>query len=166
MRKRRGILMGLFKKITGALHAPEANISVNIGQMAFALGQEIQGSIQVAASEEFDAVELRVELEDYEQSKAFYRISRPNQPDITGTAEEGTRLYTGKVAVSGPLHVTKGFTGEYNFRIPIPANASTTYSGKNASNKWSIKGVIGVSGRPDVNSHEIEVIVVPAVRPT
>ena len=158
--------MGFFKKITGALHAPEANISVNIGQMAFMLGQEIIGSIQVAASEEFDATELRVELEDYEQSKAYYRVPRPNQPDITGTAEEGNKLYTGKVTVSGPLHLTKRFTGEYNFRIPVPVNASTTYSGRNASNRWSIKGVIGVSGRPDVNSHEIEVMIVPTVKLT
>ena len=158
--------MGFFKKITGSLHAPEANISVNISQMAFMLGQEITGSIQVAASEDFDATELRVELEDYEQSKAYYRVPRPNQPDITGTAEEGNKLYTGKVTVSGPLHLTKGFSGEYNFRIPIPANASTTYSGRNAINKWSIKGVIGVSGRPDVNSHEIEVLIVPAVKLT
>jgi hypothetical protein len=158
--------MGFLRKITGALHAPEANISVSIDRMAFTLGQEITGSIQVTANEEFDAVELRIELEDFEQSRAFYRISRPNQPHITGTAEEGNKLYTGKATVSGSLHITKGFTGEYNFRIPIPANVSTTYSGKNASNKWSIKGVIGVSGRPDVNSHEIEVIVVPAVKLT
>ena len=158
--------MGFFKKITGALHAPEANISVNISQMAFMLGQEVTGSIQVAASEEFDATEFRVELEDYEHTRAFYRVSRPNQPDISGTAEEQNKLYTGKVTVNGPIHLTKGFTGEYNFRISVPANASTTYSGKNASNKWSIKGVIGVSGRPDVNSHEIEVIIVPAVKLT
>ena len=158
--------MGFFKKITGALHAPEANISVNISRMTFILGQEITGSIQVSASEEFDATELRVELEDYEHTRANYRVSRPNQPDINGTAEEHNKLYTGKATVYGPIHLTKGFTGEYNFRISVPANASTTYNGKNASNKWSIKGVIGVSGRPDVNSHEIEVIVVPTVKLT
>ena len=152
--------MDFLKKITGALHAPEANISLNIGQMAFMLGQEITGSIQVAAGEEFDATELRVELEDYEQTKAFYRVSRPNQPDISGTAEEQNKLYSRKVTVSGPIHLIKWFIGEYNFRIPIPANASTTYSGRNAINKWSIKGVIGVSGRPDVVGHEIEIIIV------
>ena len=156
--------MGFFRKITGALHSPEATVSVNIGQLAFMVGQEIVGSIQVAANEEFDATEVRVELEDYEQSKALYRVSRSNQPDITGTAEEGNKLYTGKVAISGPIHITKGFIGDYNFRISIPANAFTTYYGKNANNKWSIKGVIGVSGRPDVTGHEIEVMIVPAVK--
>ena len=158
--------MGFFKKITGALHAPEANISLNLSQTTFILGQEITGSIQLAASEEFDTTELRVELEDNENTKAYYRVSRPNQPDISGIAEEHNKLYSGKATVYGPIHITKGFTGEYSFRISVPANASTTYSGKNASNKWSIKAVIGVSGRPDVNSHEIEVMVVPAVKLT
>ena len=156
--------MGFFKKITGALHAPEANISINLSQTVFMLGQEIIGSFQVMASEEFDATELRVEVEDYEHTRANYRVSRSNQPDISGTAEEHNKLYTGKATVSGSVHITKGFTGEYNFRISLPTNASTTYYGKNASNKWSIKGVIGVSGRPDVNSHEIEIMVVPALK--
>ena len=130
------------------------------------LGQKITGSIQVAASEEFDAIELRVELEDYEHTRAYYRVSKPNQPDISGTAEEHNKLYSGKITVYGPIHFTKGFTGEYNFKISVPANALTTYYGKNASNKWSIKGVIGVSGRPDLNSHKIEVMIVPTVKLT
>ena len=118
---------------------PNANVSLTLSQTAFVQGQEVTGSILVSSGEEFDVTELRVELEDIEITRANYqeRVKVDGKEEVVkGTAEEYTTLFSEKTSVSGSVHITQGFTGEYKFKIPIPANAPITYYGKNASNKW------------------------------
>lgn len=125
--------MGLFKKFTKSFSVPNANVSVTLSQIAFVQGQEVTGSLLVSSSEEFDITELRVELEDSEIVRADYQESVKiggKDEVVKRTAEEHTILFSVKTSVSGPMHITQGFTGEYKFKIPIPVNASITYYGK------------------------------------
>lgn len=120
----------------------------------------------MTSSDEFEASELRIELEDIETTKAIYyeKVKVGDKEErVERTAEQTTTLFSGKFPILGSLNVIQGFREEYAFRIPISANSSITYYGRNASNKWTLKAVLGIRNRPDIVSHPIEVHIVPPV---
>jgi len=140
------------------LKAPKATIAVLLDKGAFSLKEPLQGKLDVSSSEEFDADELRIEIWVTEWTKATEQ-KKVGQQTVPVTAEQKTVLHQSKNTVAGGRHFTSGFRDSIPFSISLPSNVPPTYHSQNARNTWMMKGVIGVKGRPDVTSHDMEVVI-------
>ncbi|NHI90730.1 MAG: hypothetical protein EAX87_14525 [Candidatus Thorarchaeota archaeon] len=146
--------MGFFSR----LKTPKASIAVLLDKGTFSLNEPLQGRLEISSSEEFDADELRIEVRVNEWTKATQQKT-VGQQQVPVTAEQNNVLHQGKLTVAGGRHFTDGTNESIPFSLSLPSSVPPTYRSQNARNTWVMKGVIGVKGRPDVTSHEMEVVI-------
>ncbi|RDE17108.1 MAG: hypothetical protein C4K47_00100 [Candidatus Thorarchaeota archaeon] len=146
--------MGFLSK----LQAPKATVAVILDKGTYSLREPLQGKLDVSSSEEFDADELRIEFWVSEWTKATQQ-KQVGQQTVPVTAEQNIKLHQGKLTVAGGRHFTSGFRESIPFSLPLPSNVPPTYRGQNARNTWMMKAVIGVKGRPDVETRDMEVVI-------
>ncbi|MGQ9718469.1 MAG: hypothetical protein ACUVWK_01235 [Nitrososphaerales archaeon] len=150
--------MSFFKKIKDKVTGPKANISLKFNKDNFVLGEDIEGTLTVASEEEFDTIEIRFEIQCVEEAKKIKRMYDERvRREIETESWESATLYSARTTVSGPLHITRGYTRSFPFSINIPLSGRPTYKSIDRKVAWSIKGVIAVDGRPDVTSRTIEI---------
>jgi hypothetical protein len=146
--------MGFLSK----LQAPKASLAVMLDKSTYSNREPLSGKLDISSSEEFDTDEIRLEFWVNEWTKATQQ-KQVGQQTVPVTAEQTTTLHKGKLTVSGGRHITAGFRETIPFNLPLPSNVPPTYRGQNARNTWMIKAVLGVKGRPDVETREMEVVV-------
>ena len=146
--------MGFFSR----LKTPKASIAVLLDKGSFSLNEPLQGRLEISSSEEFDADELRIEVRVNEWTRATQQKT-VGQQQVPVTAEQNSVLHQGKLTVAGGRHFTSGTNENIPFSLSLPSTVPPTYRSQNARNTWVMKGVIGVKGRPDVTSHEMEVVI-------
>ena len=146
--------MGFLSK----LQAPKATIAVLLDRGTYSLREPLQGKLDISSSEEFDTDEIRIEFSVTEWTKATQQ-KQVGQQTVPVTAEQSAALHKGKLTVAGGRHFTSGFRDSIPFSLSLPSNVPPTYRGQNARNTWMMKGVIGVKGRPDVETRETEVVI-------
>jgi hypothetical protein len=151
--------MSFFKKFTDRLTKPKATVSLKLGKYSFTPGDKLEGTLTVSSEEEVDATEIRAELRCEEKKKEIVHttetitLSGGGHETRPVTKEEWkTRtIFSENPQGSGPIHLPAGYRGEFPFSTTI-AGGEPNYSGGDRSVTWTIKGVIGVKGRPDVTS--------------
>lgn len=146
--------MGLF----GRFKAPKATISVMLEKDSYSLKEPLTGTVNVSSSEKFDADEVRLEIWVNEWTKATEKQGTREKP-ITVTAQQNSVLHQSKNSIGGQMQFTDGFSDSIDFSIHLPSGVPPTYRSQNARNTWMMKGVIAVKGRPDVTSHDMEVVI-------
>lgn len=146
--------MGFLSK----LQAPKASLAVMLDKSTYSNREPLSGKLDISSSEEFDADEIRIEFWVNEWTKATQQKTI-GQQTTSVTAEQNTVLNRGKLTVSGGRHFTVGYRDTIPFSLPLPSNVPPTYRGQNARNSWMIKAVLGVKGRPDVETREMEVVI-------
>ncbi len=137
--------------------APKTTLAISMDKNEFSLREPLTGKFQVTSSEEFDADEIRVEIWVDEFTRATGSVDIGGNRKKTVTLQQNNKLHNGKVAVSGRMHITEGFSKDFPFSINLPPGVPPSYSGRNATNTWKMKGVVAVKGRPDVTSHDTEI---------
>jgi len=158
-------------------NAPNATISINIGKDNFVLGETIKGSVLVTSEEEFEAKEIRVELQCIAEQKIGEKETHETEEDevvdprvgaalavgalaaiaykkIKGTGTIGIPMYKGQTKVSEKLKITKGYSQQFPFQITIQPNVRTILylSRPGPGREWTLKGVITIEGRPNVET--------------
>lgn len=158
-----GVHMSFFKKFKDRLTSPTAKVSIQINKNSFALGENVEGTLTVTSTEDFDAKEIRCEIQCVEEAK---RTKYVNDPAVNRLVlrevQESSTLYSAKPAVSGPLHITNGFSQSFPFSLNIPAGGRPTFTSIDSKVTWPFKGVIAVDGRPDITSSMIDLQVMQA----
>ncbi|MEM2111694.1 MAG: hypothetical protein QXX08_07435, partial [Candidatus Bathyarchaeia archaeon] len=66
--------MSFFKRFKDKLTPPKARISLNLNKSSFALGENVEGALTIAADEEFAIVEIRCEVQCIETAKKLKLI--------------------------------------------------------------------------------------------
>ena len=154
--------MSFFKKFKDKLTSPKARVSVQLNKSTFELGESAEGTLTVNSDEEFDAKEVRCELQCVEEAK---RVKYVNDPalnrQVMKEVQESATLYSGKPAFAGPMHVTSGFSQTFPCKMNIPAGGRPTFKSIDSKVTWTIKGVISIDGRPDVTGPVTEIQVTP-----
>jgi sporulation-control protein spo0M len=154
--------MSFFKKFKDRLHAPEARISLQLNKNSYALGENIEGTLAVTSSEEFDAKEIRCEFQCVETKKRITpQYDAIAKREVLREVQDSATLYSVRPAASGPLHITNGFSQNFPISINIPAGGRSTFHSVDQSVSWSLKGVIAVEDRPDITSSTTEIQVSP-----
>ncbi|MEM3665542.1 MAG: hypothetical protein QW222_00490 [Candidatus Bathyarchaeia archaeon] len=150
--------MAFLKKLKDKLTPPKATISLTLNKSSFALGENVEGTLSVSSDEEFDATEVRCEIQCVEEAKKTKRVyDEALRREIERQVMESATLYSAKPKISGPLHLTKGFAQTFPFSINIPIGGRPTYKSIDSKVTWFMKGVIAVDGRPDVTSSTLEI---------
>jgi hypothetical protein len=150
--------MSFFKKLKDKVTPPKANISLKFTKDSAALGENFQGELTISSDEDFDAKEIRCEIQCVEEAKKTKRIYDEGlKREIEREIWDSAVLYSGKPTLSGPLHINKGFTQTFPFNVSIPVGGQATYKSIDRKVTWPIKGVIAVDGRPDVTSKTMEI---------
>jgi len=151
--------MGFFKKFKDKLTKPKATVSLKLDKNSFTWGDKLEGKLTVSSEEEVDATEIRAELRCEEKKKEWVRTTETiTHSDGSHTTRPVTKeewktrtIFSENPQGSGPIHLSAGYRGEFPFSTNV-AGGEPSYSGGDRSVTWTIKGVIGVKGRPDVTS--------------
>ena len=154
--------MSFFKKMKDRFVKPNATVSLQLSRSSFALGENIEGTLNVASSEEFDSKEIRCEFECVETKKTIsMQYDAAIKRTIPKEVQNSATLWSVRPQMSGPLHLASGFSQNYPVNINIPAGGRPTYHSVDQNVAWSLKGVIAIDGRPDVTSTTVEIQVSP-----
>jgi hypothetical protein len=138
------------------LKAPKGTINVMFDKEYQSLREGLTGTLQVSSSEEFNAEEVRLEIRVTEWTQATEQKKQGEQT-ITVKAQQTNVLHQGKHSVYGQMQFSDGFSQEIPFNVHLPHGIPPTYQSQNARTTWLLKGVIEVSGRPDITGHEMEI---------
>ncbi|MGE5533655.1 MAG: hypothetical protein ACM3UL_03285 [Ignavibacteria bacterium] len=156
-----GVAMGFLKKFTNKLTPPDASVQLRFTNYSVALGDNLQGTLNVASKEDFEATEIRCEIACVEQAKLIKEVyDAALKRTIPQVVEESVVIYSAKPALSGPSRLTNGEIRTVPVNLNIPAGARPTYAGVDRRVTWTIKGVIAIDGRPDrtTETSEIQVL--------
>jgi hypothetical protein len=140
--------MSFFKKFTDRVTKPKSNVSLRLDKNTFNFGDKLEGALTVSSEEEVDVTEIRAELRCDEKKKQYVRMS-----DGHGGGDQWVNktIYRENPQASGPIHLSAGYRGEFPFSTNV-AGGQPSYSGDARTVTWTIKGVVGIKGRPDVTS--------------
>ncbi len=150
--------MSFLRKLAEKVTPPKVNLKMNLSDSVFFLGDSIKGELLVSSEEDFDSEEVRCEVQCVEAAKVQKRIYSPSlKREIITEVWESATLYFAKPSLSGPIHISKGFSGKFPFNIPIPITMKPTSKSVDRRVTWTVKGVLAVKGRPDAVSPTLEV---------
>jgi hypothetical protein len=159
--------MGLFKKFTNKFTAPEANVQLNLNNFSVGLGENLEGTLVVSSKEDFDATEVRCEIQCVEHAKTVRQVYDAElRRSLPREVEESSVLFSAKPVLSGPTRIGNGEVRNLPVKVNIPAGGRSTYQSIDRRVVWTIKGVVAVDGRPDATSRIAEIQVTqPAAQP-
>jgi hypothetical protein len=116
----------------------------------------------VSSEEEFDAKEVRCEINCVEEAKRMKYVNDPAlNRQVMREVQESATLYSAKPAFAGPLHIASGFSQTFPCKVSIPAGGRPTFKSIDSKVTWTIKGTICIDGRPDVTGPTTEIQVTP-----
>jgi len=154
--------MSFFKKMKDRFTKPNATVSLQLSKNGFALGENVEGTLNVASVEEIDAKEIRCEFQCVETKKTTsMQYDAALKRNIQREVQNSATLWSARPQMSGPVHLASGFSQKYPVNINIPAGGRQTYHSVDQNVAWSLKGVIAIEGRPDVTSSTVEIQVAP-----
>ena len=154
--------MSFFKKFKDRLVAPKARVSLQLTKNTFELGEMAEGTLAVSSEEEFDAKEIRCEIECVEEAKRMKYVNDPTlNRQVMREVQESAALYSAKPVFAGPMHITPGFTQTFPCKVSIPAGGRPTFKSIDSKITWTIKGVVSIDGRPDVTGPATEIQITP-----
>ncbi|MGP3667117.1 MAG: hypothetical protein ACKD6N_01580 [Candidatus Bathyarchaeota archaeon] len=159
--------MSFLKKLAEKATPPKVNLKLNLKKDTYFLGENIEGELTLFSNDEFDADEIRCELQCIESAKVQKRFYDSHlKREVVREVWETATLYSIKPPISPQTHISKSFTGSFPFSINIPITMKPTYKGIDRKVTWLIKGVVAVKGRPDATSPTLEIqIAQPAATP-
>ncbi len=158
--------MSFLRRIKDGITQPKAKIVVQFSKNSFVLGENVEGNLAVSSDEEFDAKEIRCEIQSVEEAKRIKLVyDETAKREVPKEASESETLYSARPTVTGPLHLTKGFSQTYPFSIYLPAGLRPTFKSLDSKITWTFKAAIAIEGRPDVTSQTVEIQVIQPTTP-
>jgi hypothetical protein len=159
--------MGFFKKFTNKLTAPEAIVQLRLPSYSVTLGENLQGTLNVTSKEDFEATEVRCEIQCIERANVIKQVYDSTlRTNVPREVEETAVIYAAKPSLSGPTRFTNGETRDFPLNINIPAGGRPTFLGVGQRVTWTIKSVLAIDGRPDRTSSIYEIqVTTPTIQP-
>jgi hypothetical protein len=155
--------MSFLKKFTQKLTSPNATVTLKLDKYGVSAGENIQGKLLVTSREEFDATEVRCEMDCTEEARVTKQVYDATlRRNVAREVTESAVLFAAKPVLVGQVHIVNGEIEEYPVNINVPAGARPTYQSITNRVNWTIKGVVAVDGRPDCVSQQVAIQVAPA----
>ncbi|MDI9619299.1 MAG: hypothetical protein QFX33_00540 [Candidatus Nezhaarchaeota archaeon] len=159
--------MSFLRKLAEKVTPPKVNLALNLKKDVYFLGENLEGELVVSSNDDFNADEVRCEFQCVEAARVQRRFyDSTSKREVVRDVWETATLYSARPSLSGPVHMSRGFTQSYPFSIGIPITMKPTYKGVDRRVTWTIKGVVAVKNRPDATTKALEVQVAqPATTP-
>lgn len=159
--------MSFFKGFKDRLTVPHANVQLKLNSYSVSLGENLVGTLTVSSQEDFDATEIRCEIQCDEQAKVIRQVYDSNlRMSVPREVQESAVIFASKPTLNGPTHFTQSKVKDFALSMPIPAGSRPTYIGIDRRVTWTIKGVVAVHGRPDLTTKTEEIQVLqPTAQP-
>lgn len=139
------------------LVAPKADVNLQLNDSYFVLGDNLEGTFTISPYEDIQAEEIRCEVKCTETAEVMRTEYDPAAKRmVTRQVTETRILYSAKPACNPATQLVNGIARAFKFSINIPAGLRPTFMSTGDTVVWEIKGVVGVHGRPDVTSKEIQ----------
>lgn len=154
--------MSVRKWLSDKINAPKVRTPFRLNKNEYFLGEEIKGEVWVIAEEEFNAIQLYVSLECWENVKKTRTVTDQYGERVTQRHEQywDTAMLWGRAAlIFGAARIPQGCNAKYPFAIKIPSTARETYYSVDNNVKWWISSVLQVKGRPNIPTAKLEVSV-------
>ena len=159
-----GELMDFLKKLHNKVTVPDSNINLELNSWNVSLGDKLTGSLELVVKEDFEATEVRCEIECVETANVIRNeYDQTLRRSIPREVTESKIIFASKPTLNGATHFINGETRRFPISIPLSAAARLSYQGLDRRVVWTIKGVVAVDGRPDIttNSSEFQVVQAP-----
>ncbi|MEM0506754.1 MAG: hypothetical protein QXT92_07805 [Nitrososphaerota archaeon] len=158
--------MSFLKKLAEKVTPPRVSVKLSLSESVFFLGGNVKGELLVSSDEDFDAEEIRCEMQCVESAKVLKRFYDPGlKREVVREVWESATLHSARVSLSGPIRISKGFSEKFPFSILIPITLKPTSKSMDRNVSWTIKGVVAVKGRPDAVSPTLEIQVAQPTAP-
>lgn len=132
--------MSLFKKLKNKVTSPNARISLELNKNSYVLGENAEATLAVSSNEEFEASEIRAEIQCVEKAERLvYQYDSIVKYDVPRRVEESRTLNFAKPAATGLTHVTQGFSWTFPLSINIPAVGTPTFQSIGVKVWWHVK---------------------------
>ena len=153
------------KKLHNKVTVPYSNINLQLNSWNVALGDKLDGSLELSAREDFDCTVVRCEIQYVETASVIRNeydaaLKRSVPREVT----ESKVIFASKPTINGPIHISNGETRDFPIKIPLSAAARLSYEGIDRRVVWTIKGVVAIDGRPDITTHTCEFQAVAATQ--
>jgi hypothetical protein len=160
--------MGFLKKFTNRLTVPDSTINLRFENYSVALGENLTGSLNICAREDFDVTEVRCELQCVERARVIKQVYDAQlRRALPREVEDSAVLFSARPVLSGATHMINGETKDFPLNINFPAGGRPTCQGIDRKVTWTIKGVVAVDNRPDIVTKTCEIqVIAPAAQPT
>ena len=150
--------MSFFKKFKDKFAAPKAGVVLQLNKNSYTLGENIEGTLVATSSEEFDCKEIRLEFQCIEKKKRMaLQYEATAKREVLRQVEDSANLWSAKPSLSGPLHLTAGFSQNFPLNLNIPTGGRPTFHSVDQNVTWPLKGVMAVEGTRYVTSTTTEI---------
>jgi len=153
-----GVLMGLLKKLHDKVTAPNCAIQLKLNTYAVPLGDTLQGSLDLQSKEDFEATEVRCIIECTETNKVIRYTYDPSvKRSLPRVATESSIVFVAKPILSAQTKFIIGENRTFLINFTIPSSGKLSNQGVDNQVVWTIKGVVAVDGRPDLNTNSNQI---------
>src|SRR3990170_290959 len=106
--------MSFFKKFTNKFTAPEANLQLNLSKFSVGLGENLDGTLIISSKEDFEATEVRCEIQCVEQAKLIKQVYDTElKRSLPREVQDSAVLFAAKPVLSGPTRLGNGETRNF-----------------------------------------------------
>lgn len=155
-------MSGFLKWLSDKTNPPKCRIPFTVNKGEYCLGEEIKGEVEFTSEEEFQAIQLYVSLECWENVKKTKTVTSQYGDRVIHNQEQywdNAKLCSNVHKIFGACRVPQGFKAKYSFTLKIPSMARETYYSVDNYVKWYVSSVLEVNGRPNVQPEKFEVLV-------
>lgn len=158
--RERGENISFLKKMAEKVTPPKMKIELTLSKYLCALGEGVEGTMNVTSDESVDCDEVRLEFTCVESNRVRKRVYNPSlKREVETDVWESTTLLNQKIPLSGPLRFETGSAAMFRFNFTIPPTLPPTIKSAMRRVEYRVKGVVAVKGRPDATSRTIEISV-------
>ncbi len=154
--------MGFFKKLKDKVTPPQTSITLKLNKTSYAAGENVEGTFTLNSSEDFQATEVRCEIQCVERARKTRHVyDQSLHRDVDQEYWDSATLFSARPTLNGPMHVNNGLVQDFPFTVNLPVSGPATCNGLDRKVTWTIKGVVAVDGRPDATSRITELQIAP-----
>jgi len=150
--------MGFLKKLHDKVTAPDCNIELKLNSYTIALGENLQGSIEIHSKENFEATQIRCTITCTQTCKVIKYTYDPSvKRSLPQVVTESSIIFVATPILAGQTKFNNGENRTFPINFTIPLGGKPSNQGVDNKVVWTIKGVIAIDGRPDLNTNNNQI---------
>jgi len=150
--------LSFFKRLT----KPKADITLDLPEGPFALGEETKGTITVESKEDVNANEIVLKLVCIETKKKIKKEWDPVEGKTEEPYWDEAVLFNIKRKVADSLSLPSGSKKDFPFSVKVPEVGRESYYSVDAKVKWYVVARMDIKKRRNVSTRKLIQVTKPS----